>query len=88
MSFGTHQKEYKIGGGIYTATAYFLGNTLVISNNTGTVYECSLQQYDAFEGNMEAYVELIIGLKRDGMSRSKIMYYLEYIHPHTAAILP
>jgi len=67
-----HKQIYTVNNEDYIAEAYFLNNMLYIKDTTKTLYQCSLDSYTNFEGNMESFVNKVINLKIKGLSQSKI----------------
>lgn len=77
------EQTYAINDREITAAAYFLVNHLCISEGKTRLYECSLDDYTNFTGNMECFVNEVVRLKNDGLSRSKIYSWINALNTKT-----
>lgn len=74
------EQTYNINDRKIKAIAYFMSNNLVIKENKDTLYECSLNDYTNFTGDMKCFVNKIVQLKDDGLSRSKIHAFINELN--------
>ena len=73
---------YTIDNRHITICAYFMSNMLHIDENNKRLYQCSLDDYTNYTGNMEAFVNEIVSLKDKGLTQSKISWYIQNIQPN------
>ena len=77
-------QTYTIGDRRITACAFFMSNMLHINESNKTLYQCSLDDYTNYAGNMETFVNEIVALKNKGLSQTKISWNIRKIQPHIA----